>query len=461
MTVSVILGLCLQAISVCFVHVVIRGDWIRRPAALMLLMAVLGHGVTEVMQWIWPGRNAYRRWLVQADMDDWVLLMSVAIAIYAVAYSMLVRSKGAHFTDAAQDKTEYVSRLPLKFLVALTAPLLILTWQGRGALGAVAIGQVASRDDYVAVGLAGQFLVPVMAATGAVILVRYGVRWLIPLFAVQGIMLSLAGTRTMIVATCLLSLLGARLCGVRPSRRQAAWVALIVIFFAALISSTRFTAGRESFTAGQGADDRINGLFAGLAALPTAQSRGAILNDFVYRFDCNTYGALVLQGLRQDVPSVGLETLKNSMFLVVPSFLAPDKLDSAREVRNEEAFIDRRFGIDQQIDWLPGMLGAMTAYFGPLGLLTLSAIFGLLLGSLEIAALHHPSPARFVLSIGVAQCALAYEAGPQALFVTGRGVVAFVALIWLTKEVRMMLRRDGSRRLQNVMPSTLMVGAKK
>ena len=432
MTVSVLVGLILQGGALWIVHMAIHGRWLRRPAALLLIAAVNGHGATEVMQWAWPGRNPFRQWISQAAMDDWILLVSFAILVYAVTYAFVVRNS----EPAGRADRDYVAGLPLKVLLAVVVPLLVVTWQGRGALAPVALGQTAARDDYVTTGLAGQFLVPAVAMTGTVILVRYGTRWLIPLFAAQGIMLALAGTRTMIVSACLLSLVGACLCGVRPTRKQAAWVVVVVVFFTMLISSARFAAGRETFSAGQGAEGRIEGLVGGVSALGSGKSNEAILDDVVYRFDSNTFGALVLQGLRSDVPPVGLATLKNSVLLMVPSFLNTGKLDSSLEARNEEAFIDRRFGIDQGVDWLPGLFGAMVSYFGPLGLLALAGMLGALFAAAEVVVLRKPTPARFVLGIGLAQCALLYVSGPQMVFITLRGVLLFVALLWIAGRLK-------------------------
>ncbi|AVT36138.1 hypothetical protein [Plantactinospora sp. BB1] len=437
MTVSVLTGLVLQFLAAVIVHVAIRGDWLRRPAALMLLMAILGHGITEVMQWIWPGRNAYfRDYVSQAALDNWIRLVSVAILSYAVAYVLVLRIRRRDAGTAGGESSAHISRLRLGWLLLLAAPLLLATFQGRGALQPVAPGQTASRENYALVGLAGQFLVPLLAVIGAVVLVRYGSRWMLPLFVVQGALLSMAGSRSMIVTACLLSLFGARLCGVRLSRRQVAWVVVVVAFFTVLISSTRSVAGRETFTQGIGAERRIDGLVDGVAALPTAESREAVLNDVVYRFDTNTFGTLVLESLSRHTPPVGLETTRNNLLIVVPSFLDPDKLSRTVESRSEESFLDRRFGLDQRVDWLPGIFGAMLGYFGALGLPVLALLFGAAMGVAERFALRRASTARFLLGVGLAQCALLYSAGPQALFVTMRGVLFFVLLLWVAAALR-------------------------
>jgi hypothetical protein len=428
-TVSIITGLLVQAVAIWIVQVAIRGDWLRRPGALLVATAVLGHGVTEVMQWMWPGRNVfYRRWVDQGEIDNWILLASFAILVYAITYVMVVSRKPQR---PLADPTVQIEGLHLKWLFVAVAPLLFLTWQGRGALTPVAPGDTASRENYASVGLASTFLVPLIAVIGAIILVRYGTRRMILLFLVIGIALSLAGTRTMIITACLLSLIGAALCGVKPTRKQVAWMVVLMAFFTVLISATRSVAGRETFTAGRPASERIDGLIEGLGALGEPESREAILDDIVYRFDCNTFGAMVLESLNHSVEPVGLVTVKNAALLTVPSFLDTNKLGKPLEERSEEAYLDRRFGIKQTVDWLPGMFGAMLSYYGPEGLPVLALILGLLVGLGERFLQRLPTNARFVAAIGAAQCALIYGGGTHDIIVSLRGTLLCVGSLWL------------------------------
>jgi hypothetical protein len=406
------------------------------------------------MQWIWPGRNGFRRFISQGAIDDWVLLVSATILVFAIAYVALIRSAKPISEDPV-DGQGYLAGLRLRWLLVLTLPLLALTWQGRGALQPVAPGQEASREHYASSGLAGEFLVPLIATIGTIVLVRYGTRWLIPLFTIQGTVLVVAGTRSTIVTACLLSLFGAALCGVKPSRRQVAVLVGLVTFFTFAISATRAAVGREVFTADQGAGERIEGLSEGIGSIASARSREAILDDVVYRFDCNTYGAMVLLSLRRDSPPVGLQTLQNSLMLLVPSFLAPDKLSSTLETRNEEAFLGRQFGIEQRIDWLPSIFGVMLAWFGPAGLLVLAVLLGLLMAWGETKTLRRSTPARWVLAMGLAQGALLYSAGPQSFIILMRGPVlaafAFVGAQAIQKSITS-IRGSGPRSAKTAWP---------
>ena len=133
-------GVFVQAVAVAWVHATIRGEWLRRPGALMLLAAVVFHGVTEVMQAVWPGRNFFRTYVDQRLIDDWMLLVSAAVACYALAYGLfVVRSRRVKPAAHAHHEVG-LARLRLPWLLLLAMPLLVATSQGKGALQPLAPG---------------------------------------------------------------------------------------------------------------------------------------------------------------------------------------------------------------------------------------------------------------------------------------------------------------------------------
>src|SRR5438552_4248830 len=90
MTVACLIGLLLQASAVWSVHVVNRGKWLRHPAAMLLAAAVAEHGLTEIMQALWPGRDRYRTLIGTDGVDQWMLLVSAMILLYAATYCCIV-----------------------------------------------------------------------------------------------------------------------------------------------------------------------------------------------------------------------------------------------------------------------------------------------------------------------------------------------------------------------------------
>ena len=68
---TTVVAVAMQAAALVVVHAAIRGQWMRHPGALFILVAVLYHGGTEVMQAVWPGRNPFRAWTAQDMLDAW------------------------------------------------------------------------------------------------------------------------------------------------------------------------------------------------------------------------------------------------------------------------------------------------------------------------------------------------------------------------------------------------------
>jgi hypothetical protein len=440
LTVSVLAGLAAQATTVAGVHVAIRGEWLRRPGALLLVAAVIFHGLTEVMQAIWRDRNPFRVYVDQTAIDNWIMLVSVAIVIYGIAYGSVVVRRRRVPTPEPAPADPVLAGVSLPMLLALVAPLLVATWTGRGVLQPLAPGQadadIPERQGLL-VDLAGEFLVPLLAITGAVVLVRHGTRWLIPVLGAQAAMLTVAGIRATIVIAGVLTLFAAALHGVRPGRRQVALIVVLLAAFTFLISSTRAVAGREAFDAGQDSGQRLVALLDGAGAIHTPQAREAILNDIVYRFDGNTFGALMLQGLGGHTAPVGLETMANNLAMLVPSLVLPGKVGGRTlEQRSEEAFLDRRFGLSQDVDWVTTIFGAGVTYFGPVGLMLLAALLGLAVAAAESAVLGTLTTTRAVVAVGLAQCALLYGSGPQTTIATLRLMAGLAALMWVVSRLR-------------------------
>lgn len=417
MTVAVLIGLTLQAAALGVMHLAIAGRWLSHAGALLLAVAVAGHGGAEILQALFPGHNRYRTMVTPAAVDNWVILVSAALLVYAVAYAAVART-------AAEPQT--VSGLRLRWLIVLALPLAAATFQGRGALQPVAPGKAAVPDSVVT-GLAGQYLVLLLAVIGVVLLVRHGPRLIAPVAVGQIAAVSAVGARSAIVAVCVLTAFGAALCGVRLPRRHLAVMAALAALFAVTLSAARDVAGRAPWLADSGGQARVDALLAGAGHLASGAAGGAVLDDIVYRVDFNTFGALILDGLAHHRPPVGTTTIRNNLMLGVPSILDPDKLSTSLETRNEEAYLCAWFGLDQRIDWLPGFFGATVAYGGAAGLALIAALLGLALGLAQRVVARRPALWRLALAMGLVQCALLYEAGPAVYVTQFRGALAVVA----------------------------------
>lgn len=141
MTVSVLIGLVVQGMALVVVHTAIGGRWLHHIGAILLAVAVAGHGGVEVLQAVFPDGRRYRHFVTQEAIDNWVILVSFAILAYSVGYAAAVnrRAERAH--------AGYVTDIRLRWLIILAAPLAAATFQGRGALQPVAPGQAPKTTD--------------------------------------------------------------------------------------------------------------------------------------------------------------------------------------------------------------------------------------------------------------------------------------------------------------------------
>lgn len=426
MTVSIAAGLVLQLVALLVVRWAIRGQWLRHTGALFVCIAVVFHGVTEIVQALFPGRNEYRTVVDRHVLDDWVLWVSAAILVYAVVYALMLRAgKGE---QAAQPVD--VSSLSLPWLAGATLPLLALSLTGAG----VSSGQAGqSNDGYVAGGLAVQFTLFLVAVVGALAIARFGRRWTLLILLAEVAVLSLIGARLDILAGCLLVLYGAAVAGVRLTRRQTAIIVAAVIVLAASLSSARVVAGRAAFQGQESISVRAQALVDGLVSLPSAQTLNAVADEFVYRFDGNSFGALVLDSLEHGRPPVGATTVVNNLKLAVPSFVNSSKLTTDITARSEETYFDQHFGLPTGFDYLPGVFSSWVGYGGPWVLLALAALLAAVLAGLDRWVLRGSSPLTLILGMGVVQAALFYERGTEGIVLTLRGVLVVAIVLRLVQ----------------------------
>ena len=459
MTVACLIGLLLQASAVWTVHVVNRGRWLRHPAAMLLAVAVAEHGLTEIMQALWPGRDRYRTLIGTEAVDRWMLLVSAMILLYALTYSfivLIVRRRGHESPrplqgnepgpgrEGREDRgcADYVAGLDPRVLLLLVAPLAVATLLGRGAVAPTAIGtNPAQANSYLVAGAAGQYLVLLVALTGTAAVVRHGRKWTAPVLVAEAVLLALTGTRSMIVFSVVLTLVGLGVCGFRPSRRALALAGLSVVFLGVAVSASRVAVGRDDFAAGHGLQARVGALVSGAGGV--GGSGNGVLDDTVYRLDANSYGALVLRELEHGVPPVGLTTVRNDLLLGVPSALYPEKLQTPVQDRNEEQYLDRWFGLNPTIDYLVGLLPVLLALSGPAGLPVVVLLLAVGFTSIELFLAGRATPVRLVMALGVAQCTLLYEAGPVIYVTSGRGVLLLSVGLWAWRRA-LRPRRDGA-----------------
>jgi hypothetical protein len=431
MTVSVITGLVIQSAALWIMHVGIRGRWLGHVGAIFLAVAVSYHGLTEIMQWLFPAsRNSYRKFISQDGLDDWMLLASTALLLYTIAYVFIIRDKHVDPTAGG-----YVDGIKPKWLIAAVAPLAALTIAGSTATAHPLPGAEKTGSAYLLGGLAEQFLILVAGVAAAVLVAQRGPRWLLPTLLGESVLLSFVGNRSSIVFGCLITLYGLRLSGMKLPRKALAAGVVTAAILVLAVGASRSTVGRGEFGEGQGASDRSAALLAGGDALGSSAGWEGVRDETIYRLDGNTFGVLINTELSNGVPPVALTTVWNTIKLSIPSFLFPGKTDVPVEQRDEETYLINHFAIGYQ-DFIPGVLGTVVAYFGPWGLIIVALLLGAAMAATDKTVLRVASPTRLAFGSGVVAAVLLYEQGPPGLIINMRGAVVLTALVWLALRLR-------------------------
>jgi hypothetical protein len=431
MTTSVITGLLIQFVALWLMHVGIRGRWMSHIGAIFLVTAVFYHGITELIQLVFPGYNAYRKYVTQDSLDNWMLIASSALFVYTVAYVFVWRRSGPEHVDSPPVATGYFGTVKLWWVCVPVVPLLVLTVIGGGASYS-ANGPAATGSAYVAAGLAGQYLVPLTGLAGTVAVAKHGARWILPVLLSECLILAMAGDRRSIVFATVITLYGLSLTAVKLPRKQLAVGLCAAVLLVFSISASRAVLGREAFWAGEGADSRSTALVAGGDALADSQGWEGVKKDTVYRLDGNSFGILVDTEITNGVAPVGLTTLWNTLRLPLPSFLWPEKNTAPLEIRNEEVYLQRHFAIGSTKDFIPGMVGTLIGYYGRAGLMILLSLLGAAFAAVDISVRRRRTPVALALGSAMAYAALLYEQGPPGLVVSARGAVVLAGLTWLT-----------------------------
>lgn len=416
----------------------VRRRWLSHVGALFVIMAFIFHGLTEVAQLLFPGMNPYRVNVAQEDIDSWILVVSVAILLFSIVYSLRLRQLSRRTVQPLSNRTP---SLDWRLILALTLPgyVAILSGQKPGDLG------------YWVVGLTSQFLIFGISLTAISFLVKRASSVLImPVIIIQSLTIALIGSRLLVVVLIIILLSVLLRYGINIRFRDLLFALLMTSCVVVLISVARFSVGRETLSGTT--SDRLGGLVSGVQAL--GNQRVSSLNlaeDFVYRFDGNSFNAMVYNRLLSDRSTTGLAPFWNNFVLAVPSFLNPTKLDLDETVRSEKTFLTLHYDLPQGFDYIPTTLGVIFSYYGTIGLWISLSVLGWFLSTID----HWLQTSRTLLSllvgIGLTYCVVFIEQGITVYFLTFRGIFTlFLFLAPLSLIARFFARSLGPRRVMSI-----------
>lgn len=438
-----IAGFLLQLAALAILFGWLRGTWVRHLGALFIVAAVTYHGLGELFIHLIPGRNPYRRHLTPGQVENFFILISLAILLLTVVYIAVINRKttaGPRVIEPA-DLADTKRFFDWRIVLTATIPLALLTVAGSGLTASSGyLGQDTYQSTSTSAGLAGQFLLTALALSGVALVLHFGRRWILPWLLVQSAVLAAVGQRNEVVVAAVLLIFVLAFCGLRWRKKQIAWGLVLVTLVGLVMTSTRAAEGRASFAAGEGVASRFGALASGVANVGSDQTREALRDTFGYRLDGNSFGAMELEALRDGYPPLGFTPLINDVRLAIPSALDPGKLDTDVADRSEKLYAQVHLGMPVT-DILATQLGVTIGYFGIPSLFAAAVLLGLLFGLLDPWLQRRLSPARVLVGLGVLDAVAHYGRSWESWTITARGVL----LLMIAMAVVRVIARTGAK----------------
>jgi hypothetical protein len=436
MSITLLVGLGIQMLALVILLRYTGSRWLSYAGVLFVAMACVLHGLTEIVQVIFPGRNFFRQLVAQDDIDSWVLIVSFGILVFSLSYILVLKRRrrtgdvGAAPWSAGKANV-WVPDWRLAALFALSGYLVAVSGKDPEVLG------------YWATGLTQQFLLFSVVLTSTLFLLKRQ-KWLIPIILVQSGALLLIGSRLTVLAGIVMLLSTLARNDFLIHRRQLILVALLIIASVLAISVTRAVLGRQVFL--EEASARVTAVLSGLQGVTDQLGTGTdVADDFIYRFDGNAFPAMIAKEVGRGRPTLGLVTLRNDIFLAVPSFMNPNKLESSEATREEKLYLALYYQMPLGIDYLPTILGVFFSYYGVVGFLIICAILGSLYAMADNWLQRSHTVWALLTGIGLTYCTVFMEQGVTIYILTFRGII-FLGVLFALIESSQRIRLRSARK---------------
>ena len=175
------IGLIFQAFALVVVFWTFGRLTFRMVGPAFIALAVLFHGVTELIQLLGLAPNPYRYLVPQEVVDEWVVLISGAILLMAVTYVLVLKVP----VRLLPQRNLGVTVFRWQVVVIVAAPFYVVALAGRAS----------AQESYWLGGLSSQFLTLAFVLASFDFLRRSGGRHLVPVLLVQSALLAPVGSR--------------------------------------------------------------------------------------------------------------------------------------------------------------------------------------------------------------------------------------------------------------------------
>lgn len=426
MSLELLFGLSLQVLASGLVLWKCRAQWLSHSGAIFVLVSSVYYGAWEVVQLMFPGRNSYRELVAQEFVDEWTVIVGLALVVFAFFYCAgSERSKDPVYDAEGLSSWARISLPDWRLMMLLAVPGFWVTVSGQQ------FGYWINSLSLYMTGLA--------LLTGSTVMVaNSGSGSLLPVLFVQVVLLALLGARSGVVVNAALLLSIVMRLGVPIRWRRMLVPGVVAAVLMVLISVARVTGGRFTDADEVGITARIRWLIQGVPGLVDPNILGAsVADDFIYRFDGNAFNAMVHRELARGTPPAGFQSLRNNLVLQVPSALLPGKLDRGLEELFEEEYTVAHYGLPDGIDYIAGTPGIVYSYGGAWVLWGIMAVLGLAYSRLDLWCARSASTLAYFVHIGLIGTAITLEGAVQGYFGTFRNLAIFyvfcLAVNWVSK----------------------------
>jgi hypothetical protein len=395
----------------------------KAPGALGFLFMVttfIYHGLTEIVQAIFPDRNVYRSLVGDEPRNFWMVVITAAMVSFTACY-LYWHSKRTCRTLLQDLRRELAMAYFTKWPVMLAL--------GLGGLVLTLVRKNTDQSSYWAGGLADQFTTLALSISIAGLSLNTNRRNIVLLFTGFFILMASSGSRNEIITVILVAAAALYRYGIKIRMRLALPLALVGLLVLFSISLGRSQYGR--FNNGENLIQRLDIIASSVQQPINGED---ILNDTVYRFDGNTFGAMVLE--RQQWQNYGLTGFReawSTISYVIPSFINRSKLSTEVYERNEEAYQDNFFVFNDEIDYISDFWSLLIGYAGWVGTILIAGILGLICTWIDNWLAQTPTQIAYLTGITLSAIPANLELGIAGIPYTIRGMLLLLAVAELLK----------------------------
>ena len=313
-------ALLLELVSLLLLRYRLGRGWWCRPGSIIVLASVIYNGVSPVLL-AFPSIRAldtYRIGIEQSYVDEATLIMAAGMLAFTLAYLAAHPERTAPKEDR-EDMRQAMRVLDWRVFACALVPLAVLTYEGKGFYGG---GPGTGAGVPLTTNLSAAFFVVLVVLTAFSALLRFGMRWFVPVLVAQSLLLAAAGARSPIFLDALVLLVLMARTGNRPSVNQVRLALAVAVLGMLAITGVRAEKGRSLYSTDTGLGARVVALGSGITGI----NGNSLIDEAAVRLDGVDFAGGIVQAQALGDPRLSASGVPESLLLLVPSVLWPSKL---------------------------------------------------------------------------------------------------------------------------------------